>query len=116
MTTEELLHLIVDVTEDFKAEDRTILKVEEVCDFADYFVICTGTSTRQIQSLAEELIIKCKHANNPAISREGITDGEWVLLDFGPIIVHLFLPEKREMYNLEELWQTGEEIKLERGA
>lgn len=105
METEQLLHLILNVTEEFKGQDLSVLKVDEVCDFADYFVIITGTSTRHVQSLAEEIVLKCKHAGSPAFSVEGMDLGEWCLMDFSDIVVHIFLPEKRAHYDLESLWE-----------
>lgn len=116
MDTESLLHHIIDITEEFKAVDPKVLKVTDVCSFADYFVIVSGTSSRHIQSMSEEIILKCKHAGHPALSVEGVSSGEWCLLDFGAIIVHIFDPKKREFYNLEELWQEGEELRFGKDA
>lgn len=114
MDTESLLHHIINITEDFKALDPKVLKVSDVCTFTDYFVIVSGTSSRHIVSMAEEVILKCKHAGEPANSIEGLTTGEWCLLDYGSIIVHIFDPAKRAYYNLEELWQEGEVMSLNR--
>lgn len=107
LETEPLLHHILAITEEFQALEPTVLKVSDFCDFADYFVIVTGTSIRHVQSLAEELNYKCKHAGELAHSVEGKLAGEWCLLDFGSVVVHVFTAEKRAQYNLEELWGAG---------
>ena len=84
-----------------------MLDIRGVCDFADYFVILTAESSRQINSLAEE-IEKALKAQGAAIHHsEGTADGGWVLLDFGDMIVHLFRPEQREFYHLEGAWSRG---------
>lgn len=114
LDSEQLLHLILNVIDEFKGEDRTVLRVDEVCDFADYFVIVTGTSTKHVQSLSEELIYKCKHAGEAALSIEGLDAGEWCLIDFGALVVHVFLPDKRDFYDLEALWEGAERMSFER--
>lgn len=113
METQELLKLIVDTAEEFKAVDIKILHVTDVCEFADYFVIMSGTSTTQVKSVTEELHYRCKHAKRPAISEEGLATAEWCLLDFSDIVVHVFLPEKRSYYDLEGLWVDAKEVALE---
>ena len=110
MNTQELLSFIVSIAEDFKAADIKVLKVSEVCSFADYFVIMSGTSTVHIQSICEEISYKCKHAGRPPADVEGLGAGEWCLLDFGDIVVHVFLPKKRSFYDLEALWKDAEEV------
>ncbi len=107
MNTEALLKFMIDIAEKFKAEDLTALQVSHVCDFADYFLIMSGSSTIHVQSLAEEIHLKCKHAGRPVLSLEGVTTGEWCLLDFGDVVVHVFLPEKRAHYDLEGLWSQS---------
>ena len=110
MNTEELLKLITDTADEFKAIDILVLGVTNVCDFADYFVIMSATSTTQASSIAEELHFRAKKAERTTLSEEGLSAGEWSLLDFGDIVVHVFLPQKREYYNLEELWSEAEVI------
>ena len=110
METDSLLRHITDAAESFRAVDIKVLKVTDVCDFADYLVIMSGTSTTHVQSIAEEIHIKCKKGGRTALHREGLVGGEWVLLDFGEIITHVFHPEKRAYYNLEELWGAAEAL------
>ena len=108
METQQLLQLIIDTAEDFKAINLVVLKVSGICDFADYFVIMSGTSGRRVQSITEEMSYRCKHAGRQALDVEGLTGGEWCLLDFGDIVVHIFQPKKRVYYDLENLWQEAE--------
>lgn len=112
METEQLLHLILGITEEFKALDPKVLRVTEVCSFADYFVFVSGTSSRHIKSIAEELILKCKHIDEAPLNVEGLDAGEWCLLDFGSVIVHVFDQDKRTHYNLEDLWSEAEEVRM----
>ncbi|MDJ0838546.1 MAG: ribosome silencing factor [Acidobacteriota bacterium] len=106
MDTPDLMNMITSIAEEFKAIDLTVLDVRGRCDFADFFVVMSGASTTHVQSISEELYYKCKHAGEPAHSSEGMAGGEWCLLDFGNIVVHVFHPEKRRFYDLESLWQN----------
>ena len=110
MKTEALLSQIIAITQEHRAQDLTILKVTEVCEFADYFVIMSGTSSIHIQTIAEKVLYHCKHMGHPAISVEGLAASEWCLLDFGAVIVHVFRPEKRAHYQLEALWKDAETL------
>ena len=111
MDTESLLAKLIEVAEEFKAQDIRILGVRDVCDFADFFVILSGSSTTHVQSISDELFFKTKHAGRHADSVEGMETGEWVLMDFGDIVVHVFHPNKRAYYNLEELWSRAEVVR-----
>ena len=110
LNTDELLKLITDTADEFKAMDILVLEVTEVCDFADYFVIMSATSTTQASSISEALHFRAKRSGRTTISEEGTSAGEWSLLDFGDIVVHVFLPQKRAYYNLEELWSEAKII------
>ena len=112
METNALLAKILDTAAEFKADDVKVLEISGLCDFTDYFVIMTGTSSVHIQSLAEELIYRCKHAGHRPDDVEGLTQGEWVLLDFGDIVVHVFNREKRNFYDLEGLWAEAPRVAL----
>lgn len=108
MNTDTLLKLVIDTSEEFKALDLKVLKVDNLCDFADYFVIMSGGSTTQVKAICEELYARCKQGGRQALSMDGLAAAEWCLLDFGDIVVHIFLPEKRTYYALEELWSEAE--------
>ena len=74
---------------------------------ADFMVMASGTSSRQIAALAEHLEVKLKHAGVPILGKEGLAQADWVLLDTAEVIVHLFRPEVREFYDLERMWNTA---------
>jgi ribosome-associated protein len=87
--------------EDMKAEGLLVIPLAGQASFADFLVIASGTSTRHVSSMGRALLDKLGKA---VISIEGMTEGEWVCADLGDIVVHLFVPEKRVLYNLEKLW------------
>ena len=93
--------------EDKKGEDILLLDIKDVAPLADYFVICSGTSDRMLDSLIREVQreVKTKHQIRPRI--EGSPGDGWVLADYGDVIVHLFSPDKRHFYALEDLWREG---------
>lgn len=87
-----------------KAEDIVVIDLSGKSDFADFMVIATGTSSRHVASMAEKLRDKLKHPGEPAPAAEGLPQGDWVLVDAGAVVVHLFRPEVRMFYNLEKMW------------
>jgi len=108
MNKDPLHPFVIKILEDYKAINIESIDVSDMTDIADYMIICSGTSTRHVQSIAENLILQAKqHAFNP-IGVEGKEQGEWVLVDLGDIIVHIMLPQTREFYSLEKLWKTAE--------
>jgi ribosome-associated protein len=104
----ELARYIVDVVEDKKAEDILLLDLRPDAIIADYFVICTGNSDRQLRALADNVReqVKEKYGKLP-FSVEGRPESGWVLMDYGNIIVHLFQDEKRRYYDLEGMWRSA---------
>jgi ribosome-associated protein len=84
-----------------------LLDAREVCSFADYFVICSGDSERQISAIYDEVGHKLKQEGVLPYHQEGTIDSGWLLLDFGDIIVHIFAPFEREYYQLDELWSKA---------
>ncbi len=107
MDTLELAHTIVEALEEKKGEDIIILDIEETSLLASYFVICSGTSPRMIDALSGAAfdVAKQKHGVRPRI--EGSSNDGWILADYGDVILHLFSPETRDYYALEELWSDG---------
>jgi len=95
------------VLEDKKGEDILVLDIRELCDFADYFVICTGTSDRMLNALADDVKEKMRHRYRLSARLEGLPEHGWLLLDYGDVILHLFSPDRRKYYRLEELWGKG---------
>ena len=94
----------MDALEDKKGEDILLLDIQGLAPFADYFVICSGTSDRMLQALAEAAADQVKKQYQLRARIEGEPHDGWVLVDFGDIILHLFSPDRRDYYRLEELW------------
>ena len=93
-----------------QATDILLLDIREVSSFADFFVIMTAESRRQMESLSQDTQFALKQSGAPFHHREGSLDSGWLLLDFGDVIVHLFAPEERNFYQLEERWARGQQI------
>ena len=97
----------MDALEDKKGEDIILLDVHEVTSFASYFVICTGTSNRMLNALADGVNDTTREKHHRKGRVEGAPDAGWMVLDYGDVVVHLFDPELRGYYRLEELWKEG---------
>lgn len=104
---------IASVLDEKLAENIKILYVEEQTVLCSYFIICEGRATTHVKALADELEDKLKNASSAPLHIEGMEEGNWVVLDFGSVIVHIFDKKDREFYNLEKLWRDGKEIPLE---
>jgi len=83
------------------------MDLQNVADFTDYFVICTGTSDRMLDALADGVVDTVRETHRVKGRSEGQPSAGWVVVDFGSVIVHLFAPEMRDFYKLEELWKEG---------
>ena len=110
LTPKQTAYQIVKTLDDKKAQDITLLKTTEITILADYFVICTAGSTTQLKSLSDEIEKVMKDSGETLLRREGHRISDWVLIDYGSVIVHLFLKETREFYSLERLWADAGEI------
>jgi len=108
MTSLEKATKIQEVLDQKKAIEIKLMKVADLTTITDYFVLANGTSTTQIKSLAEEVQFQLEQCGEPA-RLEGKTS-DWLLIDSGDVIVHIFLPEAREHYNLDKLWADAEEV------
>jgi ribosome silencing factor RsfS/YbeB/iojap len=104
-----LRKIVLDALDDLKAKDVAEIDVRGKSGVTDLLVIASGTSSRHVKSIADEVVKKAKHAGNPPIGVEGQREGEWVLVDLGDIIVHVMLPRTREFYGLERLWTVGDD-------
>lgn len=100
----DLLNMIKEKLEDLKAMDTVVLDVRDKTTVTDYIVIATGTSNRHVRSIAESVIESSKKNKCPPIGVEGLSVGEWALIDLGDVVVHVFLEQVRAFYTLEELW------------
>jgi ribosome-associated protein len=100
--------LLVDVIIDKKGSDILVLDIRDQALFADYFILCNGESDRQLRALMNAVVTGAKEkADTAPWGTEGEPENGWVLVDYGAVIVHIFSPEKRAYYNLEELWSDG---------
>lgn len=107
MDSKELLRLTVEAADDKRADDIVALDVAEVSLMADYFVILSADSKRQVQAIADNIVDFVRKAGSDVKSVEGRTAGEWVLIDAGDVIVHVFQKDARAHYNLEKLWSDA---------
>ncbi len=92
---------------DRKAQDLRVLELAEVSDFTDYFVICNGANARQVSSIAEAVECRLRARGVRPLHLEGSGRGQWVLLDYGDVVVHVFDVKRRELYRLERLWSDA---------
>ena len=104
VTSEELLERILASLEDDKAEDIVTIDLRGKSAMADYMVICSGRSSRQVAAISEKLTERLKQDVGRTSKVEGKDQGDWVLIDTGDVIVHVFRPEVREFYQLEKMW------------
>ncbi|MDI6853576.1 MAG: ribosome silencing factor [Deltaproteobacteria bacterium] len=95
-----------------KGLDPVVLGVKGMCGFADYFLICSGTSRRHVAALAQHVEEAMDEAGVKPLGTEGLQDGHWVLLDYNDLVIHIFLQPMREFYDLEGLWADAERINL----
>lgn len=103
----ELAHAVVDVVANKKAANLLMLDMRQITLLADYYVLCDGTSKRQMDAITEGLLEALKKEGTHAAVVEGTPESGWMLIDFGSVIVHVFSPEKRAYYQLEELWKEA---------
>jgi ribosome-associated protein len=97
---------------DKKALDPVVLDLREVASFTDYFVITSGSNERQVQAIADEVFERLKKAGSPAARVEGRQTAEWILLDYGDFVVHVFDEKARRFYDLERLWREAKRVEL----
>ena len=95
-----------------KAENVKVLDLTSLSSFTDYFVVCNGLSDRQVQAIAASVEEAMENAGHKLLSSEGQSEGRWVLMDFGFVVVHVFLDALREYYDLENLWANAPRVKI----
>jgi ribosome-associated protein len=106
----ELAHRVVEIASDKKGSDIVMLRTAELTTMADFFVICSGRSDRQVQALAGAIVEELRREGIRPIGTEGTRSARWVLLDYGSVIVHVFAPEERDYYGLERLWGKAAQV------
>ena len=110
LTSLEIAELAARALDSKKAKDIKVLETTDVTVLADYFIICTAGSTTQIKTLTDEVDKVLGEKGEPPLRKEGYRRGGWVLIDFGCVVVHVFLKDIREFYALERLWGDAREV------
>ena len=108
MTSREIARKACSCLDEKKAVDIKVIDISRISIIADYFIIAGGTNIRQVKSLADNVEEKLDEAGVHYSHREGYSDGEWILLDYGDVVVHIFRDESRAYYALEKLWGDAE--------
>ena len=112
MTTRKKVILCAQEALERKAKDLVILNVGKLTSFTDYFVICSGRSSRQVQTIAENVVNKLGEVGVHPLHVEGRREGHWVLIDYGDLVVHIFFEPIRSIYDLESLWSDAEQVPI----
>ena len=110
---EQLMENIVKILDDKKGMDIKVLDITELTTMANYFVICTGTSSPHIKALSDELDEKLSEKGISFLSKEGFQTANWVLMDYDNVIVHIFNEETREFYSIENLWSDAKVVDIQ---
>jgi ribosome-associated protein len=106
----ELARRIVDLAEDKKAADIVLLDLTSLTTLADYFIICSGGSERQLDAIGDGIVSALRDEKTKPYGREGTPASHWVLLDFGSVVVHIFTPPERDYYGLEKHWSEARTV------
>src|SRR6266540_4318747 len=109
---DERIRLALSVASEKKAINSVVLDLREIASFTDYFVITSGTNERQVQAISDEIVEQLKKSGTAAARVEGYKSAEWILLDYGDFIVHVFAQKARKFYDLERLWRDAKRIEL----
>ncbi len=113
MQTEALVQLAVAALEDLKGQDITTIDVQGKTSVTDFMIIASGSSSRHVKSLAENVLEKAKEQGVRPLGSEGLDGGEWALLDLGDVVVHVMQVPTRQFYDLERLWQGAEQSRAQ---
>lgn len=109
----EQVRMAVAAAEEKKAENLVVLRLSALTEFTDYFIICTGNSSRQTQAIADEVTAQLKkNYRLRPLNTEGYTSAEWILIDFGAFVLHVFTETSRSFYDLERLWRDAEVVRF----
>lgn len=105
--------LAIESASEKKSFDITAIDLREIASFTEFFIICSGSNQRQVQAISDEITEKLREKLNSRVVRvEGYTTGEWVLLDYGDFIVHIFEQKARNFYDLERLWRDAKKVEI----
>ena len=112
LTAKEVAYQVTKALDDKKGRNIKLLRITEVSSLADYFLICTGTSSTHVKTLCDHAEYVLEQLGEPMLGREGHRGNTWELLDFGSVVVHVFTEEAREFYSLERIWADAEDVDL----
>ena len=99
-----------------KANNLVLLEMKGIASFTDYFLICSGQSDRQVQAIAQRITEALEEKGLTPLGLEGVREGKWILMDYGDLVIHIFLDPVRRFYDLEGLWIDAPRVDLEKGA
>lgn len=109
---DERIELALQAAGEKKATASVLLDLREIASFTDYFVITSGTNERQVRAISDEIVETLKKAGTPALRVEGYKTAEWILIDYGDFLVHIFDEKARKFYDLERLWRESKRVEL----
>jgi ribosome-associated protein len=112
-TGREPVWTVVEAAREKKAQDIVLLEMKEVSGFTDHFVVCHGSSNRQVQAISDEVFRRLSLSGLRPTHIEGYNHGEWVLMDYSDFVVHIFSEKARSFYDLERLWRTAHRVAIE---
>ncbi|MBO8136745.1 MAG: ribosome silencing factor [Desulfotomaculum sp.] len=115
LNIQQMVDVIYGAAEEKKARDIVVLDIGDVSVICDYFVICSGSTNTQVKAIAENVEKKMEECGHQPKRREGMREGNWILLDYGDVVVHIFREEERHFYNLERLWGDAEVVQTSAG-
>lgn len=113
MTSKEIAKIAINALEDKKAQDLKVIDIAEISSVADYFIIAGGTNRNQVQAMCDNVDECLGRAGVHCKQTEGYQNANWILMDFGDVIIHIFDEENRSYYNLERIWRDGKEVEVE---
>jgi ribosome-associated protein len=105
LEAEEKVRIIQEAMDELKAQDINVLSVTDKTQMTDYMVVCSGTSNIHIRAIADRILERLKEHDIKGVRREGYQEARWILMDFGDVVAHVFDPEDRQFYRLEEFWE-----------
>lgn len=109
---EDLVMIAAHAASEKKATDRVLLDLRKIASFTEFFLICTGASTRQVQAISNAIEETLRKDGKRPLHIEGYSSAEWILLDYGDFIVHIFSPASRRFYDLERLWRDAPRVEV----
>lgn len=112
LSAKEMVDIAHKAADDKKAVDITVLDISHISIICDYFLICTGRSSTQVQAVAEHIKEKLEEAGVRPLRIEGFREGSWILLDYGDVVIHVFQEMERDFYNLERLWGDAQVVEM----